>query len=96
MTSPAYIPYDKHTFYKKMTYVQVKNLTVGYNFKKNFLSKMGIAALGINISANNLYTFSNLNNVLNFDANDIDGTYRNILSTYPSARSYILGLNLTF
>jgi TonB-linked SusC/RagA family outer membrane protein len=96
MTSPAYIPYDKHTFYKKMTYVQIKNLTVGYNFKKNFLNKIGIVAFGINISANNLYTFSNLNNVLNFDTNDIDGTYRNILSTYPSARSYILGLNLTF
>jgi hypothetical protein len=96
MTSPAYIPYDKHTFYKKMTYVQVKNITLGYTFEKNFLNSIGIAGLGVNLSVNNLYTFSNLSNVLNFDANDIDGTYRNILSTYPSARSYVLGLNLTF
>ncbi|MDR1624055.1 MAG: TonB-dependent receptor [Tannerellaceae bacterium] len=96
MTSPAYIPYDKHTFYKKMTYVKIKNITIGYNFKKNLLDKIGIAGLSVNVSVNNLYTFSNLKNALNFDSNDIDGTYRNILSTYPSARSYIVGLNLTF
>jgi hypothetical protein len=96
MTSPAYIPYDKHTFYKKMNYVQVKNITFGYNFQKNILNRFGVAALGVNVSVNNLYTFSNLTNVLNFDSNDLDGTYRNMLSTYPSARSYVFGLNLTF
>jgi TonB-linked SusC/RagA family outer membrane protein len=96
MTSPAYIPYDKHTFYKKMTYVKIKNITVGYNFKKELLDKIGLAGLSVNASVNNLYTFSNVKNALNFDSNDLDGYYRNILSTYPSARSYILSLNLTF
>jgi TonB-linked SusC/RagA family outer membrane protein len=96
MTSPAYVPYDKHTFYKKMTYVKIKNITVGYNFRKDLLDKIGLAGLSVNVSVNNLYTFSNVENALNFDSNDIDGVYRNILSTYPSARSYILSLNLTF
>ena len=96
MTSPAYIPYDKHTFYKKMNYVQIKNITIGYTFKKDLLDKIGIASLGVNLSVNNLYTFSNFKNVLNFGTDNIDGTYRNMINTYPTARSYILGLNLTF
>ncbi|MDH6314023.1 TonB-linked SusC/RagA family outer membrane protein [Parabacteroides sp. PFB2-10] len=96
MSSPAYVPYDKHTYYKKMNYVQIKNITVGYTFDKNFLNKIGIAGLGVNVSVNNLYTFSNVKHVLNYGTNDIDGTYRNMITTYPSARSYILGLNLTF
>lgn len=96
MTSPAYIPYDKHSFYKKMNYIQIKNITVGYNFNKNILNAIGISALGVNFSVNNLYTFSNVKNVLNYGADDVDGTYRNMVHSYPSARSYVLGLNLTF
>lgn len=96
MTSPAYIPYDKHTFYKKVNYVQVKNITIGYTFNKNILNAIGINALGVNLSVNNLYTFSNIDNVLNFGSNSADGTARYMTHTYPTARSYMLGLNLTF
>lgn len=96
MTSPAYIPYDKHSFYKKTNYVQVKNITLGYNFKKNILNAIGVSSLGVNVSVNNLYTFSNIKNVLNFGTNDIDGTSRYMTHTYPTARSYVLGLNVTF
>lgn len=93
MTSPAYLPYDKHSFYKKMTYVQVKNITLGYNFEKNILNHIGIGALGVNISVNNLCTLSNVENALNYDSNDANS---NLITTYPSARSYVFGLNLTF
>lgn len=96
MTSPAYVPYDKHTFYKKTNYVQLKNITVGYTFDKNILNKVGIAALGVNVSVNNLYTFTNIKNALNIETNDIDGTARYMTHTYPTARSFVLGLNLTF
>lgn len=89
MTSPNYIPYDKHTFYKKMNYVQVKNITVGYNFEKNLLNGIGISALSVNLSVNNLYTFNNVEHALNFDAD-------NMAVSYPTARSYMFGLNLTF
>ncbi len=93
MTSPGYVPYDKHTFYKKMNYVQLKNITLGYNIPQTALSKIGIAALNINASINNVCTFSNVKNALNYDGTD---TNANIIYTYPTARSYMLGLNLTF
>lgn len=97
MTSPAYVPYDKHSFYKKMNYVQIKNITFGYNFDRNILNKIGVASLGVNISVNNLYTFSNVKNVLNYGSSDLsDGKYRNLINVYPSSRSYMFGLNLTF
>ena len=93
MTSPAYVPYDKHSFYKKMNYVNIKNITIGYTFPKTVLSTIGISSLSINASVNNLYTFSNIDNWLNLEDNDNN---RNILVTYPTARSYMFGLNLTF
>ena len=96
MTSPAYVPFDKHTFYKKTNYVQLKNITVGYTFNKNILNKVGVAALGVNVSVNNLYTFTNIKNALNIETNDIDNTARYMTHTYPTARSFVFGLNLTF
>lgn len=93
MTSPVYVPYDKHSFYKKMNYVQVKNITLGYTFTPVALQAVGISSLGVNVSVNNLYTFSNIKNALNLEDNNAN---RNILVTYPTARSYMLGLNLTF
>lgn len=93
MTSPAYTPYDKHSFYKKMNYVQIKNITLGYTFPKTTLSAIGISALGVNVSVNNLYTISNVKNALNYDNAESSS---NIITCYPTARSYMLGLNLTF
>lgn len=87
--SPAYNPYDKHEFYKKVNYVTVKNITFGYNFPKEWLNKAGISGVNANISVNNLYTFDNVKNALNLDAS--------VMATgYPTARSYLFGLNITF
>ena len=93
MTSPGYVPYDKHSFYKKMNYVRIKNITLGYNIPKAILTPVGISALNVNLSVNNLYTFSNVKNALNFDGTDYNA---NIVSCYPTARSFMLGLNLIF
>ena len=92
-TSAGYIPYDKHEFYKKMNYVQLKNITLGYNLPKSILNPIGITALNVNASINNVCTFSNVKNAMNFDGTD---TNADIISCYPTARSYMLGLNLTF
>lgn len=93
MTSPGYVPYDKHSFYKKMNYVRIKNITLGYNLPKTILNPIGISALNVNLSVNNLCTFSNVKNALNFDGTDYNA---NIISCYPTARSFMLGLNLIF
>lgn len=97
MTSPVYVPYDKHSFYKKANYVSIKNITLGYNFPSTALNKIGIGALSANISINNLYTISNIKNALNIQSGDADTeTSSNMITGYPNARSYMFGLNVTF
>lgn len=86
--SLEYTPYDGHSFYKKLTYIQLKNITIGYNFQKNFLNKLGVSDININLSANNVYTFCGTRSFLNYE--------NSWMASYPTARSYILGLNLTF
>ena len=89
MTSLLYVPYDKHTFYDKINYVQVKNITLGYNLDREFIKPLGLTAMNINVSVNNLCSFSNIKNATNLDAD-------NMYSSYPTNRSYMFGLNLTF
>lgn len=96
MTSPAYVPFNKHSFYKKMNYVQIKNITVGYSFPKEMLKSIGISGLRVDLSVNNLYTFSNVDNALNFDNVMTNQDEKGIVIGYPTARSYMFGLNLTF
>ncbi len=89
VTSLVYSPYDKHTFYSKVNYVTVKNITLGYDLEQKWLKALGISALNVNVSVNNLYSFSNVDNVANLDAD-------NMYTSYPTNRSYMLGLNVTF
>lgn len=89
MTSLTYSPFGKHTWYDKVSYVTVRNVTLGYDFKKEWLKAIGISALNVNVSVNNLCSFSNVDNTTNLDADDM-------YSSYPTNRSYMLGLNLTF
>lgn len=89
MTSLVYTPFGKHSWYDKVSYVQVKNITLGYNFKKEWLKTIGIANLYLNASINNLCAISNVHNVTNLDADDM-------YSSYPTNRSYLFGLNVTF
>lgn len=89
MTSLVYSPFDKHTWYQKVSYVQVKNITLGYNIKKDWLKTIGITNANVNVSINNLCSFSNVDNTTNLDAD-------NMYTSYPTNRSYMFGLNVTF
>lgn len=96
MTSPSYVPYEKHSFYKKMSYVQLKNITVGYNIPKTFTQKLGITSARVDVSINNVCTFSNIKNALNYDNAKANDDEKGVVVGYPTARSYMLGLNVTF
>lgn len=96
MTSPIYVPFEKHSFYKKMNYVQLKNVTLGYNLPKSAVSALGITALRLDLSVNNACTFSNVKNALNFDNALTNQDEKGVIIGYPTARSYMLGVNLTF
>ncbi len=90
MTSLTYSPFEKHTWYKKVNYVQVKNISLGYTFQQAFLKKyLGVSALNTNLSVNNLCSFSNVKNTTNLEADDM-------YTSYPTNRSYMFGINLTF
>lgn len=96
MTSPSYVPYEKHSFYKKMNYVQLKNITIGYNIPKTFTQKLDITSARVDVSVNNVCTFSNIKNALNYDNAKANDDEKGVVVGYPTARSYMLGLNVTF
>ncbi|GAA4802946.1 TonB-dependent receptor [Olivibacter ginsenosidimutans] len=88
IVSPGYINTFGHGYYKEVSYVQLKNVTFGYRIAQKVVRKLGLSAIDMNVSVNNAYTFSNIRQVLNYD-----NTW---MASYPTARSYMFGLNLTF
>lgn len=88
IVSPAYLNTLQHGFYKKVNYVQVRNITFGYRVPQNVAKKIGLSGIDINASVNNLHTFSNIRQVLNYD-----NTW---MASFPTARSYMFGLNVNF
>lgn len=88
VVSPGYVAVIPHGYYKKMSYVQIKNITLGYRMSRNLVKKVGLSGIDMNVSVNNLHTFSNMRQLLNYD-----NTW---MASYPTARSYMFGLNLTF
>lgn len=88
IVSPGYTNGFGHGYYKKVSYVQVKNITLGYRVGQALAKKVGLSAIDVNVSVNNLDTFSNIRQVLNYD-----NTW---MASYPTARSYMFGLNVNF
>lgn len=88
VVSPGYQNKFSHGYYKKLNYVTVKNITLGYKLPRTVVSKAGMKGLDINLSVNNLCTMSNVRQKLNYEA----GWF----ASYPTARSYMLGFTVTF
>ena len=85
-------------FLEDGSFVRMKNVTLAYNFSKEVLDKLNINSLRIYTSAENLFTitdYSGFDPELSVSGNsDIDvGIDR---STFPQAKSFTLGLNVTF
>lgn len=102
ITSPTYNPYDKHEFYKKVNYWNIRNITLGYNLPSAITNHIGIAGLGVYLGINNVFTFSNQKGYniegkdKTTDANgNVSYSTPNVLA-YPTARTYTFGLNVTF
>lgn len=74
-------------------YFRIKTLQIGYTLPKNLTDKAGLQRLRVYISSNNLVTFTKYTG---FDP-EIGGTSYSIdRGIYPQARSFMLGLNVTF
>lgn len=88
VVSPGYQNKFSHGFYESISYVTVKNITLGYKLPRTLVSKAGMKGLDINVSVNNLCTISNERQKLNYD--------NSWFASYPTARSYMLGFTVTF
>lgn len=89
--SPDYKPTPTHDYYKDVNYWKIRNITLGYNLPKRVTDKMHIQGLNVYAGVNNVYTFSNIKGL------NVEAPVNKLVSTsYPTARSYTMGLNLTF
>ena len=88
IVSPGYINTFSHGYYKKLTYVNIKNITLGYTVPQVVAQRLHVAGIDVNVSVNNPTTFSNMRQMLNYD-----NTW---FASYPTARSYMLGVTLNF
>jgi hypothetical protein len=88
IVSPGYINTFSHGFYKKLSYVNIKNITLGYKLPASFVDALKLHSMDVNVSVNNPHTFSNMRQMLNYD-----NTW---FASYPTARSYMLGVTINF
>lgn len=87
-TNWLYSDYRNH----KTSYLRLKNFTVGYEFPKPWLSKVGIERLRVYFAGTNLFTLSSLNKY-GVDPEMPEGTPAYY---YPQQRTLSFGLNLSF
>lgn len=89
-------------FLEDGSYTRLKNLQIGYSFSTKKLSRMGLSELRIYISGTNLLTFTKYQGLdpemTNSDNAKGDGDLSVGMDwgTYPSAKSYNIGINLAF
>ncbi|AUC22516.1 hypothetical protein BTO15_10640 [Polaribacter sejongensis] len=79
------------------SYIRVKNISLGYNFSEALLSKINLSSAKLYLSGQNLFTITDYKGI------DPEVSYSNSSSnigldygSYPSVKSYTLGLNIEF
>jgi hypothetical protein len=83
-------------FVEDGSFLRIQNIQLGYTLKSKFIEKAGVSKLRLYTSVNNLYTFTKYKGYdpTTLNANPIGGGIDN--GTYPSPRTFMLGLNLNF
>jgi TonB-linked SusC/RagA family outer membrane protein len=88
-------------FLEDGSYTRLKNLQVGFNFPNESVKKLGFSAIRIYVSGTNLITFTKYPGldpemtVSNNAQGQGDSSAGLDWGTYPAARSYNVGVNLT-
>lgn len=85
-------------FIEDGSYLRLKNLTLGYSFNRQKLANLRISACRLYFSGQNLLTFTRytgLDPEVNYSGNE-NAVIGTDFFTYPQARAYTLGFNLTF
>lgn len=97
--------YPSSRFLENGSYVRLKNLQIGYTIPEKIVSRFHIKSCRLYVTGQNLWTLTNytgLDPEMHISDNVKRDTYGGDVGagidwgTYPSARSYIIGLNLNF
>ena len=83
-------------FVEDASYLRIQNIQIGYTFPQELLTKLRMSRLRIYTSVNNLHTFTNYSG---YDPSASSGSPIGAgidRGFYPVAKTYILGLNLSF
>jgi TonB-dependent starch-binding outer membrane protein SusC len=86
------------TFVEDGSYVRVKNISLGYNFTKALIQKVGLNSLKLYVSGKNLFTITDYTGYdpeLNRFAND-NLSQGADYGGYPTTKLYTVGLNIGF
>nr|WP_314499865.1 TonB-dependent receptor [uncultured Chryseobacterium sp.] len=75
------------------TYIQLKNVTLGYNFEQDLVSKLKISNLRVYVSLENVWRKDHYYGGYNPESVQSDGTD---YGAYPNAKVYMMGLNFNF
>lgn len=86
-------------FIEDGSFLKIRNITLSYNFRKDWVKKLGMKGLKIYATAQNLYTFTNyfgMDPEVNYyggSSNIVSGTD---FFTYPQSRTFLVGLSVVF
>ncbi|MHA4739151.1 SusC/RagA family TonB-linked outer membrane protein [Dyadobacter sp. MSC1_007] len=84
---------DSDFYYRKATWMRMKNIQLGYTLPKSLVSKARIAALRIYVSGDNAFMlFNSLKKYGNGDPEFLSGNG----GAYPNMKTLSFGVNLTF
>lgn len=76
-------------FIQNRSFLRLKNIELGYTLPERFLSKVGVKALRVYVSGQNLFVWDNLR------ITHIDPEQNNSYG-YPITKNVTLGLNINF
>ena len=72
------------------SYLRMKTVTLNYQFPVQWIKKIGLSSLNLYVSGENLLTWTK------FKGADPESVGTNYDETYPNARSFTVGLNVSF
>jgi len=91
--------YKSSRFIEDGSFLRIKNITLSYNFRKDWIKKIGMKSAKLSATIQNLYTFTNYTG-MDPEVNYYGGSSNIIIGTdfftYPQSRTILLGLSLVF
>ena len=78
------------------SYLRLKNLSLGYRLPSKWMTKVGISSLRVYASASNLWTITDYSGYDPESSNGMDANGGVDYGVYPSIKSFVFGVDLTF